>query len=31
MPEYDAMLVKENKLPTVSNRPVGDVVKTISQ
>ena len=31
LPEYDAMLVKENKLPTVSNRPVSDVVKTISQ
>ena len=26
-----AALVKENKLPTVSNRPVSDVVKTISQ
>jgi peptidoglycan/xylan/chitin deacetylase (PgdA/CDA1 family) len=31
LPEYDAMLQKENKLPTVSNRPVNDVVKTISQ
>ena len=31
LPEYDAMLVKENKLPTVTNRPVNDVVKTISQ
>ena len=31
MPEYDQMLVKENKLPTVSNRPVNDVVKTINE
>jgi peptidoglycan/xylan/chitin deacetylase (PgdA/CDA1 family) len=31
LPEYDAMLVKEQKLPTVSSRPTGDVVKTISE
>ena len=31
LPEYDAMIAKENKLPTVSTRPVSEVVKTISQ
>ena len=31
LPEYDEMLAKENKLPTVTNRSVNDVVKTISQ
>jgi peptidoglycan-N-acetylglucosamine deacetylase len=29
LPEYDAMLVKEQKLPTVSSRPTSDVVKTV--
>ncbi len=31
LPEYDAMMVKENKLPTVSSRPVGAVVQTVSE
>jgi peptidoglycan-N-acetylglucosamine deacetylase len=30
LPEYDEMLAKDQKLPTVSTRPTSDVVKTIS-
>ena len=30
MPQYDEMM-KDTKLPTVTNRPVNDVVKTMSQ
>jgi peptidoglycan/xylan/chitin deacetylase (PgdA/CDA1 family) len=30
LPEYDAMMVKDSKLPTVSSRPVGAVVLTVS-
>jgi peptidoglycan-N-acetylglucosamine deacetylase len=30
LPEYDAMLVKDSKLPTVSSRPVGSVVQTVT-
>lgn len=30
LPEYDAMMVKDAKLPTVSSRPVGAVVQTVS-
>jgi len=30
LPEYDAMMVKDLKLPTVSSRPVGAVVQTVS-
>ena len=30
LPEYDAMMVKDQKLPTVSSRPVGAVVQTVS-
>lgn len=31
LPEYDEMLMKDQKLPTVSQRPTSDVVRTISQ
>src|SRR3954447_3576888 len=31
LPEYDAMLVKDAKLPTISNRPVGSVVQTVTE
>ncbi len=31
LPEYDAMLVKEEKLPTVSTRPTADIVKTVGE
>ena len=31
LPEYDAMLVKEQRLPTVSSRPTNDVVKTVGE
>jgi peptidoglycan-N-acetylglucosamine deacetylase len=31
IPEYDAMLVKEQKLPTVSSRPTESVVKTVGE
>jgi peptidoglycan/xylan/chitin deacetylase (PgdA/CDA1 family) len=31
LPEYDAMLVKEQKLPTVSSRPTNDIVKTVGE
>ena len=31
LPEYDEALAKDMKLPTVSSRPVGSVVQTISQ
>jgi peptidoglycan/xylan/chitin deacetylase (PgdA/CDA1 family) len=31
LPEYDALLVKDLKLPTVSARPLSSVVQTISQ
>jgi hypothetical protein len=31
LPEYDAMLVKDAKLPTISSRPVGSVVQTVSE
>jgi peptidoglycan/xylan/chitin deacetylase (PgdA/CDA1 family) len=30
LPEYDAMMVKDQKLPQVSSRPVGAVVQTVS-
>jgi peptidoglycan/xylan/chitin deacetylase (PgdA/CDA1 family) len=30
LPEYDAMMVKDSKLPTVSSRPVGAVVQTVA-
>src|SRR5436305_11702517 len=30
LPEYDAMMVKEAKLPTISSRPVGAVVQTVA-
>ena len=30
LPEYDAMMVKDQKLPTISSRPVGAVVQTVS-
>ena len=29
--EYDALMVKDVKLPTVSARPVSSVVSTVSQ
>lgn len=29
--EYDEMLLKDQKLPTVSQRPTSDVVRTINQ
>jgi peptidoglycan/xylan/chitin deacetylase (PgdA/CDA1 family) len=29
LPEYDAMMVKNDKLPQVSSRPVGSVVQTV--
>jgi hypothetical protein len=29
LPEYDEMLVKEQKIPTVSQRPTTSVVRTI--
>jgi peptidoglycan/xylan/chitin deacetylase (PgdA/CDA1 family) len=31
LPAYDEMMVKEQKLPTVSTRPTSDVVKTINE
>jgi len=31
LPEYDEMLVKDQKLPTISQRPTSDVVRTINQ
>ena len=31
LPEYDEMLLKDQKLPTVSQRPTSDVVRTIRQ
>jgi peptidoglycan/xylan/chitin deacetylase (PgdA/CDA1 family) len=31
LPEYDAMLVKNDKLPTMSSRPVGNVVQTVTE
>jgi peptidoglycan/xylan/chitin deacetylase (PgdA/CDA1 family) len=31
LPEYDAMLVKDLKVPTVASRPISSVVQTISQ
>ena len=31
LPEYDAMLVKDTKLPVVSSRPVGSVVETVTE
>ncbi|MFB9266190.1 polysaccharide deacetylase family protein [Bradyrhizobium erythrophlei] len=30
LPEYDAMMVKNEKVPTASSRPVGSVVQTVS-
>ena len=30
LPEYDAMLVKDMKLPAVASRPVGSVVQTVT-
>ena len=29
LPEYDAVVIKELKLPTVSTRPIENVVRTI--
>ena len=31
LPEYDAMLVKDLKVPTVASRPISSVVQTVSQ
>ena len=31
LPEYDEMLVKDQRLPTISQRPTSDVVRTINQ
>ena len=31
LPQYDEMLLKDQKLPTVSQRPTSDVVRTIDQ
>ena len=31
LPEYDAMLVKELKVPTVASRPISSVVQTVQQ
>jgi peptidoglycan/xylan/chitin deacetylase (PgdA/CDA1 family) len=31
LPEYDEMLLKDQKLPTISQRPTSDVVHTISE
>ena len=31
LPEYDAMLVKNLKVPTVASRPIGSVVQTVQQ
>jgi peptidoglycan-N-acetylglucosamine deacetylase len=31
LPQYDEMMVKDQKLPTVSTRPTSDVVKTINE
>jgi hypothetical protein len=31
LPQYDEELLKDAKLPTVSERPVSSVVQTISQ
>ena len=30
LPEYDAMMVKDERLPRVSSRPVGSVVQTVT-
>ena len=31
LPKYDEMVIKEQKLPTVSQRPTSDVIRTIDQ
>ena len=31
LPEFDEALIKDMKLPTVSNRPINSVVQTISE
>jgi peptidoglycan/xylan/chitin deacetylase (PgdA/CDA1 family) len=31
LPEYDAMLVKDLKVPTVASRPIGSVVQTLQE
>ena len=31
LPEYDAMLVKERKVPAVASRPISSVVQTVTQ
>jgi len=31
LPEFDEAVLKENKLPTLSNKPTDSVVRTISQ
>ena len=31
LPEYDEMFLKDQKLPTISQRPTSDVVRTINQ
>jgi len=31
LPEYDAMLVKDQKVPAVASRPISSVVQTVSQ
>ena len=30
LPEYDAMLVKDMKIPAVASRPIGSVVQTVT-
>jgi len=30
LPEYDAMLAKDVKVPTASGRPIGSVVQTVT-
>ena len=31
LPEYDAMLVKDQKVPAVASRPISSVVQTVTQ
>ena len=31
LPEYDAMMVKNEKVPTAAARPVGNVVQTVAE
>jgi hypothetical protein len=30
LPDYDAMLVKDMKIPAVASRPIGSVVQTVT-